>query len=137
MEVNILLGNALKLSIETTTLDFVNSPTRTFYFPQGRWCRILPALTDITDKTGCFESTGGDTGDLTLNTGLEDYYIHLRGGYILPFQDATANNVLKTNDLKQHPTDLIVLQDDAGAANGALFFDDGIHVVTPENSARF
>jgi hypothetical protein len=35
VEINILLGNSLKLSIETTNLDYVKNPavTRNFYFP--------------------------------------------------------------------------------------------------------
>jgi hypothetical protein len=61
----------------------------------------------------------------------------MRGGYIVPFQDATANKVLKTQDLLKFPTDLYILTDSTGSASGALFFDDGIHVITSDTSARF
>ena len=85
IEVNILLGDAMKLSMETTNLDFIKNPTvsRDFYFPKGKWCRILPALT--TPANDCFDSPGDEKGILNLPTGLEDYYIHLRNGYIMPF----------------------------------------------------
>ncbi len=85
VEVNILLGNAIKLSMETTNLDFITNPTvsKDFYFPAARWCRILPKVTDAS--TDCFASTGGDTGVKTFTTGLEDYYLHMREGYIIPF----------------------------------------------------
>lgn len=85
IEINILLGSGLKLSMETTNLDFItnDSPSRNFYFPQARWCRIFPQITDST--TDCLDAAGGEASYLPLNTGLEDYYIHIRGGYIIPF----------------------------------------------------
>jgi len=55
LQVNILLGNALKLSIETTTLDFTSG--RKYYFPQDRWCRIYPEIQNLAED--CFESAGG------------------------------------------------------------------------------
>ena len=115
IQINMLIGSAMKLSMETTNLDFMDDPAveRQFYFPQARWCRILPPLDTAAD---CFESTGGANGYQTYTTGLEDYYIHLRGGYIVPYQDATKNNVLKTKDLEKYPTDIYVLTDATGSA---------------------
>ena len=122
--------------METTNLDFIDNPavTKDFYFPQARWCRILPPLETAAD---CFDSAGGEAGYQTYATGLEDYYIHLRGGYIVPYQDATKNGVLKTKDLEKYPTDLYVLTDATGSAKGSLFFDDGVSVTSPTNSAKF
>jgi hypothetical protein len=145
-EVNILLGEALKVSIETTNLDFMKGPSsRKFYFPKDRWCRILPTLAD--PATDCFDSPGGDTGYQTLNTNLEDYYIHLRNGYILPFQDAQKNKVKKTKDLETFATDLYVLPvtDNTpmtlsatvnAVARGYLIFDDGVSPL-PNPHANF
>lgn len=52
VEVNILLGDALKVSMETTTLTFPS--TRQYYFPKDRWCQIIPLMKD--PKTGCIDS---------------------------------------------------------------------------------
>lgn len=97
VQVNILLGDALRLSMETTTLNFTAYPQRQYYFPQDRWCQILPALKN--PATDCFDSPGGANGYLNLTSTIDSYYIHLRNGYILPFQDAMKNNVRKTYDL--------------------------------------
>jgi len=94
IEVNILLGDALKLSMDTTTLDFVNNTEKEYYFPKDRWCRILPPIVDVTKD--CFDSEGDDKGYQTFETKLESYYIHLRNGYILPYQDAQKNKILRT-----------------------------------------
>jgi alpha-glucosidase (family GH31 glycosyl hydrolase) len=107
VEVNILLGDAMKLSMETTTLDFVKYPQRQYYFPKDRWCQILPALTKAS--TDCFDSPGDADGYLTLDSNIEAYYIHLRNGYVLPYQDAQKNMVRKTKDLEKYPTDLWIL----------------------------
>jgi hypothetical protein len=81
LQVNILLGEALKLSIETTTLDFTSS--RAYYFPKDRWCRVYPEVNTPADD--CFDSPGGANGYKTFPTTLESYYIHLRNGYIVPY----------------------------------------------------
>lgn len=83
IETNILLGDALKLSMETTTLDFETYPSRQYYFPKGRWCRILPPVEDPAKD--CFDSDGGADGYQTFPSTLDSYYIHLRNGYILPY----------------------------------------------------
>jgi len=61
LQVNILLGDALKLSMETTNLDFMKGPSsRKYYFPKDRWCRVFPAIN--SPDQDCFDSPGGANG---------------------------------------------------------------------------
>jgi len=70
---------------------------------------------------------------------LTDYYIHLREGFILPFQNTTKVPVLKTSDLLNVPVDLIFLPlitnaklsthaapNQIAAAVGYIYYDDGV-----------
>lgn len=94
IENNVLLGNSLKLSILSTKLG---QNTTDFYFPAGKWCNVL----NYTEK--CFV-TQGETK--TLRTKAYDWYLHLKEGHLIPFQDAAAYNVNNTYDLQQHPIEL-------------------------------
>lgn len=87
IQVNIMLGDALKASIETRTLTPVNNMS-TFYFPPGGWCQIFPAP---VDNTTCWRNATGQ--NVTLQSKLKDYYIHLREGFIVPHQDAAVRDV--------------------------------------------
>jgi alpha-glucosidase (family GH31 glycosyl hydrolase) len=49
-EVNIMLGNALKLSIQTRDLEIVSTE---YLFPSSRWCQVFPSF----DKTKCWDTT--------------------------------------------------------------------------------
>lgn len=125
--------------METRNLDFMKGPSSTkYYFPKERWCRIFPAVTTPADD--CFDSPGGANGYKELENKLESYYIHLRNGYIIPHQDATAQKVRRTGDLEKFPTDLYILpvSDNVpmtlsksvdAVARGYLYFDDGISVI--------
>jgi alpha-glucosidase (family GH31 glycosyl hydrolase) len=132
LDINILLGDALKASINTVDLT---AQSTQFYFPQGSWCQILP----YPDNTQCFTSQGDDTtGHKTLTTDLTEYYIHIRQGYLIPFQNGTLNHVFTTKDLTKLSTDLIMYPATANsqmvlngtevtaAAIGYIFYDDGV-----------
>lgn len=151
LQVNILLGNALKVSMETTNLDFMKGPSsRKYYFPQDRWCRIFPEIQNLAED--CFDSPGGDNGYQTLVTTLESYYIHLRNGYVLPYQNVNAlegtdKKVRRTGDLEKIPTDLYILpvqnnvdmtlsKTVSAVARGYLFFDDGISVIDQQDKTN-
>lgn len=58
----------------------------------------------------------------TLEAPLEHQPIHVRGGYIIPTQQ--AGNTTKTS--RRNPWSLIVALDNCGKAAGELFLDDGI-----------
>jgi len=66
IEINILLGNALKLSMETRVLPSVSTK---YYFPEGYWCQILPKL-----DGACIDSDGSqEKGNVTFPSALADY----------------------------------------------------------------
>ncbi|CAL8350989.1 unnamed protein product [Lota lota] len=56
-----------------------------------------------------------------MATPLDKINLHVRGGYILPWQKAENN----TKYSRQNPLGLIVALSDAGSAHGSLFWDDG------------
>lgn len=62
---------------------------------------------------------------MTLSAPLTHQPIHVRGGYIIPIQQ--AGNTTKTS--RQMPWSLLVALDRNGEANGTLFLDDGISIV--------
>jgi len=70
-----MLGQALKLSINGENLTLAQTD---FYFPKGVWCR----LSGSPQIDNCFNSTNGTTR--TYPSGLSDYQVHLREGFIVP-----------------------------------------------------
>lgn len=76
-ELNIMLGNNLKLSINSNKLD--RNYTE-FYFPPAYWCNVLAPNSTNT----CFYSAGENR---TLRTKAYDAYVHLRSGGIAVLQD--------------------------------------------------
>lgn len=86
VENNIFLGHALKASIlVNTTADLKPDQKSDFYFPPGYYCQLHPA-TDMTKPDYCFEAEKDkvETRVKSLRTELEDYYLHLRSGSVLP-----------------------------------------------------
>lgn len=131
-ERNILLGSALKLSIQTQDPQQVSTE---YQFPASRWCQIMPTI----DPTKCWDTTsqGGASTLQRLDSGIADYQVHIRGGRLIPYQNATALKVMKSNDLMANPTELVVLTNTAAGpievapttytalAAGVVFVDDG------------
>lgn len=76
IEYNIMIGSALKVSINSYDLNRTFTP---FYFPAGTWC-LISGVANTTEN--CFNSTQGVTHILPSN--LSDYQLHLREGYIVP-----------------------------------------------------
>ncbi|KAM6932993.1 sucrase-isomaltase, intestinal [Xenentodon cancila] len=56
-----------------------------------------------------------------MQTPLTHINLHIRGGYILPWQKPERNTVLS----RKNPLGLIVALSDNGTAEGSLFWDDG------------
>jgi len=79
IEKNMLIGNALKGSVETTNLS--KSEGVDFYFPQGTWCPIIPHMPSNFNE--CIDHSAGGANK-TLRSHMEDYYVHIRDGSILP-----------------------------------------------------
>ncbi|KAJ8028752.1 Maltase-glucoamylase, intestinal [Holothuria leucospilota] len=81
------------------------------YFPDDRWFDYY---------TGAEETNGRGT-TITLNAPMDYIPLHVRGGYILPTQEhAVTTTISRTN-----PMGLIIALDNAGEADGDLYWDDG------------
>nr|XP_025837997.1 putative maltase-glucoamylase-like protein FLJ16351 [Vulpes vulpes] len=92
------------------------------YFPRARWY-------DYSTESGSV-STGQWK---ILNAPLDHINLHIRGGYILPWQEPAMN----TQASRQKFMGLIVALDDNGEAEGQLFWDDGQSIDTYENGNYF
>ncbi|XP_051252783.1 sucrase-isomaltase, intestinal [Dicentrarchus labrax] len=58
---------------------------------------------------------------VTMPTPLNHINLHIRGGYIIPWQKPENN----THHSRRNPLGLIVALSDSGTAQGSLFWDDG------------
>ncbi|XP_044919019.1 probable maltase-glucoamylase 2 [Mustela putorius furo] len=92
------------------------------YFPKAHWY-------DYSTETGSV-STGKWK---TLGAPLDHINLHIRGGYILPWQEPAMN----TQASRQKFMGLIVALDDNGKAEGQIFWDDGQSIDTYENGNYF
>ncbi|KAM4693329.1 maltase-glucoamylase-like [Discoglossus pictus] len=84
--------------------------TVTAYIPKARWYDYYTGRQ--VNETGKW---------LTLPAPLEHINLHIRGGYIIPWQEP-ANNTFYS---RQRFMGLIVALDENGQAQGNLFWDDG------------
>lgn len=132
-----LIGNALKASVETTDLAKLDSVD--FYFPEGVWCQLIPTLQE--NFTDCFDYSSAGK-NVSLRSHMEDYYLHLRNGYIVPNQNASVHGTNRTKDQLNQYTDLLILPNAANAdtvlrnqskvsaaAFGYIYLDDGVSLV--------
>ncbi|XP_052438648.1 sucrase-isomaltase, intestinal-like [Carassius gibelio] len=88
------------------------------YLPNGVWYDY---------HTGKAIRTVGEFVD--MDTPLEKINLHVRAGYILPWQKPENN----THYSRQNTLGLIVALNDGGAAKGSLFWDDGEGIDTVQN----
>jgi len=131
-EWNIMIGSAAKLGILSTE---TGKDTNDFYFPEGTWCDVFNTKDAATN---CITSPApGSTK--TLATKAYDFYLHLRAGYMMPFQDAFKmgyDKIKTSQDLKDHPMELHILADCDGTnciANGRYLNDDGLSLNVTAN----
>ncbi|KAL5004590.1 hypothetical protein ScPMuIL_018046 [Solemya velum] len=87
------------------------------YFPEGRWFDYY---------TGHEIQTTKET--VVLDAPLEKINLHIRGGYVLPWQQP-ANNTVHS---RGKPMGLLVALDENHRASGDLFWDDGDSFETRE-----
>ncbi|XP_035314663.1 maltase-glucoamylase, intestinal isoform X1 [Cricetulus griseus] len=101
-----------------------NARTVDAYFPRARWYDYY---------TGADINARGQWK--TLPAPLEHINLHVRGGYILPWQEPAMNTHLSRRKLMG----LKVALDDEGNAEGWLFWDDGqsINITSRYYLARF
>uniref|UniRef100_A0A8C3J0N4 Maltase-glucoamylase n=1 Tax=Calidris pygmaea TaxID=425635 RepID=A0A8C3J0N4_9CHAR len=88
------------------------------YLPNARWYDY---------HTGEYVGFRGQFS--TLSAPLDKINLHVRGGHILP-QQIPANNTFYS---RKNPLELLVALDDAGAAEGQLYWDDGVQIGTTRN----
>lgn len=129
-----LVGNAMKASVETTDLAKLDAVD--FYFPEGVWCQLIPSIQQNFSE--CFDMTAGGQ-NVSLRSHMEDYYLHLRNGYIVPTQNASVHDTMRTPDQLNQYTDLLILPNASNgesllrnmttvtaAASGFIYLDDGV-----------
>ncbi|CAH7470255.1 Mgam [Phodopus roborovskii] len=87
-----------------------NARNVTAYFPKARWYDYY---------TGADVNSTGEWK--TLPAPLEHINLHVRGGYILPWQQHALNTHLS----RKNPLGLLVALDENKEARGELFWDDG------------
>ncbi|XP_036037737.1 maltase-glucoamylase, intestinal [Onychomys torridus] len=87
-----------------------NARTVNAYFPKSHWYDYYTGA-DI-NSTGEWK---------TLAAPLEHINLHIRGGYILPWQQ----HALNTNLSRKNPLGLLIALDENKEARGELFWDDG------------
>ncbi|XP_054582612.1 putative maltase-glucoamylase-like protein FLJ16351 [Eptesicus fuscus] len=113
-----MLGPAVLISPVLTSNTFEVHA----YFPRARWYDYS------------MESGNTSTGEWRiLEAPLDHINLHIRGGYILPWQEAAMN----THSSRQLFMGLIVALDDNGKAEGQMFWDDGQSIDTYENGKYF
>jgi len=113
---NIMLGSALKLSIQSTTLGKDGGNSTEFYFPAGLWCNVF----NKDGTNGCMDLSAGQS--MTLSTLAYEFYLHMAAGNIAPMQDGKTlhmnSNVTTIAGLQEHPVDFHILPAcDASACN--------------------
>uniref|UniRef100_G1SDA0 Sucrase-isomaltase, intestinal n=1 Tax=Oryctolagus cuniculus TaxID=9986 RepID=G1SDA0_RABIT len=87
-----------------------NAREVTAYFPEARWYDYYTGA-DVNAKAQW----------KVLPAPLDYINLHVRGGYILPWQEPALN----TNQSRQNPLGLIIALDENKEAKGELFWDDG------------
>ena len=118
---NVMIGPAIKTSVNVKDLT---SPTTDFYFPAGTWCSLFEPVGQ------CIYNEQGQT--VTLGSKLDQYFVHLREGYIIPMQNATKLNAQTTVDLQKAPVDFHILGSyrvpgiPSWSATGQYLNDDGL-----------
>lgn len=87
------------------------------YFPSGYWY-------NFAERSFFADTTSTNGALLTLDTPLTHTNVHVRGGSILPLQEAA----LTTTAARRTPFTLLVALCPEGKAHGSLFWDDGEEV---------
>ncbi|XP_076454086.1 sucrase-isomaltase, intestinal-like [Babylonia areolata] len=103
-----LLGPALLVS---PVLE-PNKASVDAYFPLARWFEY---------STGEEVQLGMEGKTITLDTPLDKYNLHVRGGYVIPWQRPSVT----TYESRMNPMGLIVALDKEWKAQGELYLDDG------------
>jgi len=123
-ELNIMLGSALKLGIQSKAL----TTSSQFYYPAGRYCEVF--CKKETDC--CFEYLVGS--EVTLPSFAFNFYLDLRAGHIIPMQNAThiessQSRSINTESLQDDPVEIHLMpicDTTSCTATGEYINDDGV-----------
>jgi hypothetical protein len=127
-----MIGQALKTSVNAVNLTQTETE---FYFPAGTWCSLFEPVGD------CIITEIGQTWPLPSS--LNDSFVHIREGFVVPMQDATKLKANTTVDLQNSPIDLHILGQYrvpgimSWAAEGLYVNDDGLTVETEGNVNQY
>ena len=99
------------------------------YFPNEDWYN----LKDFT-KVFSYDSREESGKEIELNAGFDYVNVLLRGGSIIPYQDALGLNLIRIEQLKENDMQLLIAPDHSGMASGTLIIDDGVSLQTIENN---
>jgi len=118
---NAMIGNHIKLGVLS---DFGSGGTtnKEVYFPKGTWCDVF----NRKGTMGCAVSPGQEVTEQWFPW---SFYLSLREGSIIPFQDAKALAATSVAELQTFPVELHILanctENSACTAQGVYFNDDG------------
>lgn len=93
------------------------------YCPNEDWYN----LKDFT-KVFSYDSKRTQGDQITLPGGFDYVNVLVRGGSIVPYQDALEAKVRRTEALNFLPMEMIIAPDHTGVAKGSLIVDDGVSV---------
>lgn len=130
---NVMIGSAIKTSINVK--DQSQNMTN-FYFPKGTWCSLFAPTVGQ-----CLSFNTSQ--NYSLPSRVNESFVHLREGYIVPMQDATNLNARTTKDLQFHPVDLHILGSYrvpdimSWTADGDYINDDGVTTVLNGNVNQY
>lgn len=116
IEHSFIVGDALKVSPKLTPGDEKYQS----YFPAGTWVSMKDFSQTVTPKAG----TVGEWLDLDAPT--DTVNVHLRPGYMIPWQDNRDQKWDRTSQLlTEAPLSLVANPNENGHATGKLFLDGG------------
>eukprot|EP01022_Parablepharisma_sp_SALTPOND_P020585 TRINITY_DN378_c0_g1_i4.p1 TRINITY_DN378_c0_g1~~TRINITY_DN378_c0_g1_i4.p1 ORF type:complete len:1843 (+),score=69.26 TRINITY_DN378_c0_g1_i4:3855-9383(+) len=100
------------------------------YFPNAHWFSFPKG--ELLFK---YHSHKQEGTILQLSTNTEIPNVFLRGGSIVPYQDAITPKIKNVQELTKVPLTIIVALDQNGKAKGTIAVDDGISANTIKNKA--
>lgn len=114
----IMVGPALLFSpaLEEKTDDY------SALFPYANWNNFPSGEAFLT--TDDFPDGETSSKRMSLSGSYDVINLHMRGGNIIPYQDAAKNKILNTRDSQNLHTTLIINPNQSGKADGEVFFDD-------------
>ena len=98
------------------------------YFPNCHWNDLISGKSFID-----FNETNVNGRTVKLSGEYFAVHLHLRGGSIIPFQNTSSNVIMRSNQLSNISTELIINPDQEFKASGSIIYDDGISLETIKN----